>query len=95
MKVLLSGIFMASALLACSVSSAQVANGVLTRREVRAQVVSADRCGTLHQSKTQYPASHPSTIGAACEIDSYGSSWEGSSQPISPFNARHSLYSGH
>ncbi|MGF6776804.1 DUF4148 domain-containing protein [Paraburkholderia sp. GAS334] len=55
MKSLLSAVLVASVLAIPAVSFAQQANAPLTRAQVRAEVVAAQRAGLLNQNDTTYP----------------------------------------
>jgi hypothetical protein len=55
MKSLLSAVIVASALIVPTVSFAQQANGPVTRAEVRAELVAAQKAGLVYQNDTEYP----------------------------------------
>jgi Domain of unknown function (DUF4148) len=98
MKTLVSAIIFASALAIPVMSFAQQTNGPLTRAEVRAQLVTAEQEGLIHQSNSQYPKTAPasSKTATAFDISGYGPTASGSSQTVSPAMAlRPSLYSHH
>jgi hypothetical protein len=60
MKSLLSAVVVASALIVPAMSFAQQANnGPVTRAEVRAELVAAQKAGLLHQNDTEYPKTVP------------------------------------
>ncbi|WP_341319011.1 DUF4148 domain-containing protein [Paraburkholderia sp. IMGN_8] len=61
MKSLLSAVIVASALIVPAVSFAQQANGPVTRAQVRAELVAAQKAGLLNQNDTNYPKSVPQT----------------------------------
>ncbi|USU14649.1 DUF4148 domain-containing protein [Paraburkholderia fungorum] len=62
MKTLVSAIIFASALAIPVMSFAQQTNGPLTRAEVRAQLVTAEQEGLIHQSNSQYPKTAPASL---------------------------------
>lgn len=98
MKPLVSAIIVASALATPALSSAQQTNGPLTRAEVRAQLVTAEQEGMLHQSKSQYPKTAPasSRTATAFDISGYGPTASGSSQTVTPeVGPKPSLFSHH
>jgi hypothetical protein len=55
MKSLISAVLVASALIVPAVSFAQQANAPLTRAQVRAEIVTAQKAGLLYQNDTEYP----------------------------------------
>ncbi len=55
MKSLLSAALIASVLAVPAVSFAQQSNGPLTRAQVRAELVAAQKAGLLNQNDTNYP----------------------------------------
>ncbi|WP_094780237.1 DUF4148 domain-containing protein [Paraburkholderia ribeironis] len=55
MKSLISAVLVASALIVPAVSFAQQANGPVTRAEVRAELVAAQKAGLVYQNDTEYP----------------------------------------
>lgn len=55
MKSLLSAALIASVLAVPAVSFAQQSNGPVTRAQVRAEVVAAQKAGLLDQNDTNYP----------------------------------------
>jgi hypothetical protein len=60
MKSLLSAVVVASALIVPAVSFAQQANNdPVTRAEVRAELVAAQKAGLLYQNDTEYPKTVP------------------------------------
>lgn len=65
MKSLLSAIVVASALIVPAVSFAQQANAPITRAQVRAEIVAAQKAGLLSQTDSQYPKPMPQTEAAA------------------------------
>ncbi|MGP8434231.1 DUF4148 domain-containing protein [Paraburkholderia fungorum] len=96
MKTLVSAIIIAFALATPVMSFAQQTNGPLTRAEVRAQLVTAEQEGLIHQSNSQYPKTAPalSKTASTFDISGYGPTVNGSSQTVSPAMAlRPSLYS--
>jgi hypothetical protein len=98
MKTLVSATIIASALAIPAMSFAQQTNGPLTRAEVRAQLVTAEQEGLVHQSNSQYPKTAPasSRTATAFDISGYGPTASGSSQTVSPAMAlKPSLYSHH
>jgi hypothetical protein len=98
MKTLVSTIIIAFALAIPAMSFAQQTNGPLTRAEVRAQLVTAEQEGLLHQSNSQYPKTTPasSRTATAFDISGYGSTASGSSQTVIPaMGMKPSLYSHH
>jgi uncharacterized protein YpmB len=66
MKSLLSAVVLASALIVPAVSFAQ-ANAPVTRAQVRAELVAAQKAGLVYQNDTEYPKAVPqsTTVGAA------------------------------
>ncbi len=84
MKRLFSISLIALAFVAPVASFAQTANGPVTRAQVHAEVVAAERNGTLHQSKVHYPSS-PQT--ATPDATAYGAPLAGSSQSSQPGSA--------
>lgn len=98
MKTLVSTIIIASALAIPVMSFAQQTNGPLMRADVRAQLVTAEQEGLIHQSNSEYPKTAPasSRTVSAFDISGYGPTVSGSSQTVSPAMAlRPSLYSHH
>lgn len=98
MKSLMSAIIVASILAIPALSFARQTNGPLTRAEVRAQLVTAERDGLLHQSNSQYPKTVPasSRTATAFDISGYGPTVGGSSQTVTPPTAaKPSLFSHH
>ncbi|RZF29387.1 DUF4148 domain-containing protein [Paraburkholderia sp. UYCP14C] len=67
MKSLISAVVVASALIVPAVSFAQQANAPVTRAQVRAELVAAQKAGLLNQNDTNYPMAVPqsSTIVTA------------------------------
>ena len=59
MKSLLPAVIVASALVMPAASFAQQVNGPLTRADVRAGIVNAQKAGLLQQNDTQYPKAVP------------------------------------
>ena len=59
MKSLISAVVIASALIVPAVSFAQQANGPVTRAQVRAELVAAQKAGLLNQNDTDYPKAVP------------------------------------
>ncbi|MFM0732640.1 DUF4148 domain-containing protein [Paraburkholderia sediminicola] len=98
MKVLMSAIIIAGSVAMPAVSFAQQTNGPLTRAEVRAQLITAEREGMVHQSNSQYPKTVPTSEKAATAFDmsEYGSAVGGSTQTAtSKMGVKHPLYSHH
>ncbi|MFM0157064.1 MULTISPECIES: DUF4148 domain-containing protein [Paraburkholderia] len=81
MKALLPVILVA-AFVFPAVSFAQQTNEPLTRAEVRAQLITAEQHGLVHQPKTQYPEAAPADVAnsAAHDTSGYGPDTAGSSQ---------------
>ncbi|EDZ98500.1 conserved hypothetical protein [Burkholderia sp. H160] len=59
MKSLLSAVVVAAALIVPAVSFAQQANAPITRAQVRAELVAAQKAGLLNQNDTNYPKTVP------------------------------------
>ncbi|KXU82772.1 hypothetical protein CI15_32715 [Paraburkholderia monticola] len=59
MKSLLSAVVVASAFIVPAVSFAQQANGPVTRAQVRAELVAAQKAGLVYQNDTEYPKTVP------------------------------------
>jgi len=98
MKTLISAIVIAASVSIPVVSFAQQTNGPLTRADVRAQLITAEQEGLIHQSNSQYPKTAPASEKAATafDISGYGSAAGGSSQTtVNPMSAKHLLYSHH
>lgn len=82
MKTLISAIIIAASVSIPAVSFAQQTNGPLTRADVRAQLITAEHEGLVHQSNSQYPKTVPTSEKSATAFDmsGYGSAVGGSSQ---------------
>ncbi|NML32851.1 DUF4148 domain-containing protein [Paraburkholderia antibiotica] len=59
MKSLLSAVVVASALIVPAVSFAQQANAPVSRAQVRAELVAAQKAGLVYQNDTEYPKAVP------------------------------------
>ena len=81
MKIAICSLILASALAAPVASFAQTANDPVSRSDVRAQIVEAEKNGTLHQSRSHYPDQQKSPQAAATvDTTSYGAPMTGSTQ---------------
>jgi hypothetical protein len=102
MKSLISAVVIASALVVPAISFAQQTNAPMTRAQVRAEIVTAQKAGLLYQNDTQYPKAIPQS-GAAVVATAPGSQDvggvnAGSSQSGAPASVRQgelSIYRGH
>lgn len=102
MKSLISAVLVASALVVPAISFAQQANAPLTRAQVRAEIVTAQKAGLLYQNDTQYPKAVPQN-GAAVLASAQGSQDvggvnAGSSESGASASVQHgplSIYRGH
>jgi hypothetical protein len=72
MKSLISAVVLASALIVPAVSFAQQTNAPITRAQVRAEIVTAQKAGLLYQNDTEYPKAVPQS-GAAVVASAQGS----------------------
>jgi hypothetical protein len=98
MKTLISAIVIAASFSIPAVSFAQQTNGPLSRADVRAQLITAEHEGLIHQSNSQYPKTVPASEKAATafDISGYGSVAGGSSQTtVNTMGAKHVLYPHH
>jgi hypothetical protein len=96
MKSLLSAVVVASALIVPAVSFAQQANGPVTRAQVRAEIVAAQKAGLLYQNDTEYPKAVPqgATVVASTEADKdVGGVNGGSSAAGAPTTVQQRLFS--
>ena len=73
MKSLISVVVVASALIVPTVSFAQQSNGPVTRAQVRAELVAAQKAGLLNENDTTYPKSVPQQSGTAVAAVAQGS----------------------
>lgn len=80
MKSFISAVVVASALIVPAISFAQQANVPLTRAQVRAEIVTAQKAGLLYQNDTEYPKTVPQS-GTAVATS------EPSSQDVGGLNA--------
>ena len=84
MKSLISAAIVATALLVPAAAFAQQANGPVTRAQVRAELVAAQKDGTLFQNDTNYPkqVTQPVTVASATSqaTQAVGGSVAGTSQ---------------
>ncbi|MGF6261234.1 hypothetical protein OKW49_002135 [Paraburkholderia youngii] len=97
MKSLLSAVVVASALIVPAVSFAQQANGTITRAQVRAELVAAQKAGLLNQNDTTYPKAVPqeSTIVTASAegTQDVGGAKASSSEAGAPATVQQRLFS--
>jgi uncharacterized protein YpmB len=68
MKSLISAVVIASALIVPAVSFAQQANGPVTRAQVRAELVAAQKAGLLNQNDTDYPKTLPQSVTTVAAV---------------------------
>lgn len=102
MKSLISAVLVASALVVPAISFAQQANVPLTRAQVRAEIVTAQKAGLLYQNDTQYPKAVPQSgvavLASAQGSQDVGGVNAGSSESGVPASVQHgqmSIYRGH
>lgn len=97
MKSLLSAVVVASALILPAVSFAQQANGPVTRAQVRAELVTAQKAGLVYQNDTQYPKTVPQSdaavLASAQDSKDVGGVSVGSSAAGAPSSAQQRLFS--
>jgi hypothetical protein len=97
MKSLLSAVLVASALIVPAVSFAQQANGPVTRAQVRAEIVTAQKEGLLYQNDTQYPKtvtqSDSTTLASTQGSQDVGGAVGGSSAAGAPSSVQQRLFS--
>ncbi|MFM0252042.1 DUF4148 domain-containing protein [Paraburkholderia sediminicola] len=82
MKSLISAVVIASALIVPAVSFAQQANGPVTRAQVRAELVAAQKAGLLNQNDTDYAKAVPQG-GATVAAEAQGSQDVGGVKAVS------------
>lgn len=97
MKSLLSAVIVASALIVPAVSFAQQADAPVTRAQVRAELVAAQKAGLLNENDTTYPMSAPQTGVAVAAVahgsQDVGGAGVGSSDSGSPTSVQQRLFS--
>ena len=97
MKSLLSAVVVASALIVPAVSFAQQANGPVTRAQVRAELVAAQKAGLVYQNDTEYPKSAPqsdaATLASTQGSNDVGGASGGSSAAGAPSSVQQRLFS--
>jgi hypothetical protein len=97
MKSLFSAVIVASALILPAVSFAQQAtNGPVTRAQVRAELVAAQKAGLVYQNDTQYPKSVPQggvAVASTQSAKDVGGVHAGSTAAGAPASAQQSLIS--
>jgi uncharacterized protein YpmB len=97
MKSLLSAIVVASALIVPAVSFAQQANGPVTRAQVRAELVAAQKAGLLNQNDVNYPKAVPqdstTVVAAAQGSQDVGGVKASSSDAGAPASVQQRLFS--
>ncbi len=64
MKSLVSAVVVASALAVPALAFAQQSNGPVTRAQVRAELVAAEKDGTLYLGNSDYPGAAPQTVAS-------------------------------
>src|ERR1700694_769415 len=84
-KSLVSAVALASVLAVPAVSFAQQSNGPVTRAQVRAEVVAAQKAGLLNQNDTTYPTLSPVATATPASVvpqqtEAVGGAATGSSQ---------------
>ncbi|MFM0758120.1 DUF4148 domain-containing protein [Paraburkholderia strydomiana] len=94
MKSLIAALIVASTAVLPAVSFAQPTHE-LTRAEVRAQLITAEQQGLLHQSKNQYPG--PAKLSGSTGSSGYGAPAAGSQQAGASLGQplSHSLFAHH
>lgn len=102
MKSFISAVVVASALVVPAISFAQQVNAPLTRAQVRADIVSAQKAGLLYQNDTQYPKAVPQNRAAVAATargsQDVGGVSAGSSESGAPASVQQgplSIYRGH
>lgn len=97
MKSLLSAVVVASALIVPAVSFAQQANGPVTRAQVRAELVAAQKAGLVYQNDTQYPKTvaqgDAAVVASAQASQDVGGVNGGSSSAGAPSSVQQRLFS--
>ena len=97
MKSLISAVIVASALILPAVSFAQQANNSpMTRAQVRAELVAAQKAGLVYQNDTQYPKAAlggGATVASTQGAKDIGGAHAGSTAAGAPSSAQHSLFS--
>jgi len=97
MKSLLSAVIVASALIVPAVSFAQQADAPLTRAQVRAELVAAQKAGLLNQNDVNYPKAVPqdttTAIAAAQGSRDVGGVKASSSDAGAPVSVQQRLFS--
>ena len=102
MKSLISAVVVASALTVPAISFAQQANVPLTRAQVRAEIVTAQKAGLLYQNDTEYPKTVPQSgtavVASVQGSEDVGGVSAGSSDAGAPAAVQQrdlSIYRGH
>jgi hypothetical protein len=99
MKSLLSAVVVASALIVPAVSFAQQANGPVTRAQVRAELVAAQKAGLVYQNDTQYPKTvaqgDAAVVASAQASQDVGGVNGGSSSAGAPSSVQQRLFSAY
>jgi hypothetical protein len=97
MKSLISAVIVASALILPAVSFAQQANNSpVTRAQVRAELVAAQKAGLVYQNDTQYPKAVPqggAAVASTPGAKDVGGAHAGSTAAGAPSSAQQSLFS--
>ncbi|MBN3847822.1 DUF4148 domain-containing protein [Paraburkholderia sp. Ac-20342] len=97
MKSLLSAVVVASALIVPAVSFAQQSNAPVTRAQVRAELVAAQKAGLLYQSDAEYPKAMPQgstgVVAAAQGAQDVGGVKASSSDSGTPSSVQQQLFS--
>nr|WP_233837504.1 DUF4148 domain-containing protein [Paraburkholderia sp. ZP32-5] len=97
MKSLLSAVVIASALIVPAVSFAQQANAPVTRAQVRAELVAAQKAGLLNQNDINYPKAMPqdstTVVASAQGAQDIGGVKASSSDAGAPTSVQQRLFS--
>ncbi|WP_454827517.1 DUF4148 domain-containing protein [Paraburkholderia xenovorans] len=97
MKSLISAVVIASALVVPAVSFAQQEKGPVTRAQVRAELVAAQKAGLLNQNDVDYPKTMPQNGTAVAAVaqgsQDVGGAKVGSSDAGAPNSVQQRLFS--
>jgi len=97
MKSLLSAVAVAAALIVPAVSFAQQANAPVTRAQVRAELVAAQKAGLLNQNDINYPKAVPqdstTVVASAQGSQDVGGVKANSSDAGAPMSVQQRLFS--